>query len=225
MQAQEQQEHGEAEKPAPKRRRKAKAKPRRSAPPKGEEWRSRGRLALIELEPTVERMLITGCGRAVVMSYCVSRGATEQQVADLVRGIKSRWAAVHDDTRPQRIAEFAAQLDAAIYDAWNRPVIMNTPEGKVPLRNADGHAVVSADHAALTKYLKLKAELFGLNAPSKHVVLHGEVPSAAALMPVERQAQITQLLERRAAALALSAPGAEKSRADIVDTESERVYK
>ncbi len=169
-------------------------------------WRERGRLALLDLEPAVERMLLMGCSVATIHAYCQKqRGEVEvgaAQVAGMIKGIRARWMACEDQTRQERVAEFAAQLDAAIHDAWNRPVMIRTEAGPEPLLAQDGTAVTQVDLNALAKLLKLKAELRGLNAPAKHVHLHSDLPPPAALSPVERQEEIARLLAKRDQALA-----------------------
>lgn len=176
-------------------------------PAKRQPWHEPGRLALIEYEPVVEQMIVRGCARSAIVRWLEDQGATEDQAQGLLRGIRAKWRENNRQHLEERRDEYAAQLDAALYDAWHRPVfevIKDEESGivtKVPLKTKDGAAVTQADMAAIPKILKLKAELHGLNAPSKSVHLHGELPTVAAMSPVERQAEIDQLLARRAAAL------------------------
>lgn len=185
--------------------------PKKPRPPKphtaphGKPWLDEGRLALIMLEPAVERMLVMCASRYAIGAYCLDHGASEEQVDGLIRGIKARWRANEAAGREDRIAELSAQIDAAIYSAWNQPVMDQIPReeggGKVQRVDANGVALTMPDLAALPKLLKLKAELHGLNAPSKHVVLTGTATAVAAMSPAERQAEIDQLLEKRRAAM------------------------
>lgn len=172
--------------------------PKRSTHPRGKPWLDEGRLALIMLEPAVERMLVMCASRYTITAYCMDQGANPEQVDGLIAGIKARWRKNEEGGREQRIADLSAQLDAAIYASWNQPVMVEVEGGgEIERRDANGAVITKPDLTALPKLLKLKAELHGLNAPSKHVVLSGTVTDVQAMSPAERQAEIDQLLERR----------------------------
>lgn len=171
-------------------------------PPRRKPWETPGRLQCLELSPAVERLLTMGASRHAIITYCVTHGATPSQVDGLIKGIKEVWRANEATGREDRIAEYAAQLDAAIYAAWNVPETIRDEEGgEHVMTDAQGCAVTRPDLAALAKLLKLKAELRGLNAPSKSITLHGDLTPVAAMTPAERQAEIARLLARRQAAL------------------------
>jgi hypothetical protein len=182
-------------------------KPERKAPA-GKPWLDSGRLALIMLEPAVERMMLMSASRYAISSYCLAKmpDAEQEQVDGLIRGIKARWRAnsIAAD-REEQIAEHAAQIDAALYAAWNQPQYIDLPKeeggGRVMVTDQNGQAVTEPDLVAIPKLLKLRADFRGLNAPSRHVVMSGQVTSVAAMSPAERQAEIDQLLERRRQAL------------------------
>lgn len=194
-------------------------------------WRSRARLDLLPLEPQIAKMVIQRTPPEVIAAWVraqgwitvpvpgeeepeVSRGpyadVTDEQVAECIRAIKARWRAVRDE--PETVADegaaHAVMLDAAIHDAWNRPVMVYDKDagGFVPLRGPDGTAVVQADHKALAAYMRERREFYGFGAPQKHVHghvhVHGVAPPPAAMSPADREAELRALLERRAAALA-----------------------
>jgi hypothetical protein len=198
-------------KPAPKAKPKAgaKGKPRKkpaSSGRKSKPWRNQNRLQLLPLEYAVEKMVLQRTPEPVICDWVKAQpgyaDATPQQVEGLILGIRERWSAAQDDPHNvrRRRAEHAATLDAAIHDAWHKPVFYFDPkEGWKPAMNPDGTINVNPDHKALGTYLKLAAAFHGFDAPTKHahLVLQGQIPPPAALSPAERQAEIAALLERR----------------------------
>ncbi len=190
----------------PKRKRR-----RRSATAgrKAKGWLTRARLDLLPLEPAVAKLLVQRTPELAIAAWIRSQpqyeATTDDQALGLCAAIKARWAVVRDDpgTVAAERAAHAAMIDAAIHDAWNRPVIVMTDNGPQPARNPDGTLAVRADHKALAAYLKERREFYGFGAAQKHVHVHGtmEAPPPAALTPADREAEIRVLLERRAAAL------------------------
>lgn len=198
---------------------------------KGKPWRDRARLDLLPLEAAVEKMVIQRTPIEVIAAWIRSQGTisvevpgedeaevsrgpyadtTDEQVEAMVAAIKAKWRAVMDspDMVAQAKAEHVAMIDAALHDAWNRPVFVMTEAGPMPLQNPDGTASVQPDHKAIAAYLKERRETIGLGAVQKHVHahLHGNLPPPAAMSPADKEAEIQQLLERRAAALGPAAP-------------------
>lgn len=172
---------------------------------KSKPWRNAARLELLPLEHAVAKLLLMRTPEPAIMDWVKAQdgyaGVSAAQVDGLILGIRERWRAAQD--HPAAVAtaraEQAAMLDAAIHDAWFRPVF--NPETGEPLKNPDGTAVARADHKALAAYLKLRAEFYGLKAPEKHIHLVGQAPPPRALSPAERQAEIQELLERRKQAM------------------------
>lgn len=201
----------------PKKRKRSPTAGRKSKP-----WRDRNRLDLLPLEPAIAKMVVMRTPVELIAAWVRRQGQTEgpdgqvvpgpyaattdEQVAAMDLAIRARWRAVQDD--PETVKEeaslHAAMLNAAIHDAWNRPVMVFTKdEGWVPLKNPDGTAAVQVDHKALPAYLREHREFYGFGAPQKHahVHLHGQLAPPVALSPADREAELRALLERRAAHL------------------------
>lgn len=201
-----------ARKPPPKPKRKAKpkalAKPRKkpaTAGRKSKPWRHQNRLQLLPLEAAVEKLVIQRTPDRAIADWVRAQagytGTTDAQVAGLITGIRERWRAAYDDpgNLARRRAEHEQMLDAAIHDAWNRPVFRMNPDTGAwePVLNPDGTQAVQTDHKALPQYLKLRGQFYGFEAPAQHLHIHGKVAPPAALSPAERRAEIDELLERR----------------------------
>jgi hypothetical protein len=177
---------------------------------KDKPWRTRARLDLLPLEPAVAKMLVQRTPDELIAAWVRTQAqyadVTNEQVMGLCDAIRARWAAVRDDpaTVANERAVHAAMLDAAIHDAWNKPLMRFSPdEGMwVPVLNPDGTVAVQADHKALAAYLRERREFYGFGAPTKHLHLHGQAPPAVALSPADREAELRELMARRNAALA-----------------------
>lgn len=169
-------------------------------------WNTPGRLALIDLEPQVEQILLNGGPNAdeAAVRWLLSKGADIRHARGCIVGIRERWRAVMDepDRNKAQAAVYNARLEAAWGWAANKPVF-NPLTGEV-LTTEHGHPVTSADLAAVPKLLKLMAEFHGLNQPTKVAHLHGHMnlPPPAALSPADRAAEIERLLSKHRAALA-----------------------
>lgn len=177
---------------------KPKAK-RKSRNKSGKAWRNRGRLALLDLEPQVELMMLAATPDPTIVAWCVERGAGDGQALGLIRGIRERWLAVRDDvvTVAQRKAEFRRRLEWSWNLATHHPV---TDAFGHLVRTDDGNIAVRADLQAIPKLLKLQMDLDGLAAPTKSVNVNVNL-TPQALSPAERRTEIERLLERRRAAL------------------------
>jgi hypothetical protein len=154
-------------------------------------------------------MILRSTPTSVVIAYCLKNGADSQAAAEgLIAGIRAKWRVSDAQARPERLAEFRAQLELAIHDAWNRPVF--DKETGEPILNEDGTICVSTDGKVLALLLRLKAQLNGFlqERPNQHLHIHGnrteEVgPAPRSLTPAERQAEIQRLLDKRASSLSI----------------------
>jgi hypothetical protein len=182
---------------------------------KAKPWRNRGRLALLDLEPQVELMMLAATPDPTIVAWCVARGASDNQATGLIRGIRGRWLEVRDDavTVAQRKAEFRRRLDWAWNLATHEPIL----DAFGQLRTTDdGNIAVRANLSAVPKLLKLQMDLDGLAAPTKSINVNMNM-SPAALSPAERRTEIDRLLERRQQHLlaAGSAPAREQPVLDV----------